>query len=295
MYTIENTPATWKSWYPWGFERQIPHPHPSCVILTDTPTPITGMDQTLNKSLHTKLTLEKKILPPLLPGFELATFWSRVWRSHRQAIPATQHIRTAFWNDLGTGRALQPSATGCRCICFRVLATLLSPHIPPSLSPPPSCICIFQNLGVKRSQCEKGTMALNDVKGTELIDIPRDHSAFNLSCGGFRQNGSYIGVGGGGVGGERKLTFSLVICIYGVCVVLPCSLWSWCCPSLCIAPCVSVELQLLTLMIMISDADWTVMWAQLASILYDLHPSWIPTWRPLRQLQHVWITSQFAV
>ena len=90
-------------------------------------------------------------------------------------------------------------------------------------------------------------MALNDVKGTELIDIPRDHSAFNLSCGGFRQNGSYIGVGGGGVGGERKLTFSLVICIYGVCVVLPCSLWSWCCPSSCIAPCVSVELQLLTL------------------------------------------------
>ena len=31
------------------------------------------MEQTPNKSQHTKLTLEEKILPPLLPGFELAT------------------------------------------------------------------------------------------------------------------------------------------------------------------------------------------------------------------------------
>ena len=30
-----------------------------------------------NKSQHTKLTLEKKILRLLLPGFELPTFWSR--------------------------------------------------------------------------------------------------------------------------------------------------------------------------------------------------------------------------
>ena len=41
-----------------------------------------------NKSRHTKLILEKKILPPLLPGFELATFRSRVRRSHQQAISA---------------------------------------------------------------------------------------------------------------------------------------------------------------------------------------------------------------
>ena len=33
-----------------------------------------------DKSQHTKLTLEKKVLPLLLPGFELATFWSGVWR-----------------------------------------------------------------------------------------------------------------------------------------------------------------------------------------------------------------------
>ena len=39
-------------------------------------------------SQHTKLTLEKKILPKLLPVFELATFRSRVRRSNEQAIPA---------------------------------------------------------------------------------------------------------------------------------------------------------------------------------------------------------------
>ena len=39
------------------------------------------IERTLNESRHTKLTLEKKILPPLLPGFELSTFRSRVRRS----------------------------------------------------------------------------------------------------------------------------------------------------------------------------------------------------------------------
>ena len=39
-----------------------------------------GVERTPNKSQHTKLTLEKKILPPLLPGFEHATFRSRVRR-----------------------------------------------------------------------------------------------------------------------------------------------------------------------------------------------------------------------
>ena len=36
---------------------------------------------------HTKLTLETKILLPLLSGFELVTFRPRVQRSYRQAIP----------------------------------------------------------------------------------------------------------------------------------------------------------------------------------------------------------------
>ena len=39
----------------------------------------TGMEWTPNMSQHTKLTLEKKILRPLLPGFEPTTFRSEVW------------------------------------------------------------------------------------------------------------------------------------------------------------------------------------------------------------------------
>ena len=39
------------------------------------------MEKTSKKGLHTKLTLEKKILPPPLPGFELATLRWRVRRS----------------------------------------------------------------------------------------------------------------------------------------------------------------------------------------------------------------------
>ena len=38
-----------------------------------------GMEQTPNKSQHRMLTLEKKILSPLLLGFELTTFQSWVW------------------------------------------------------------------------------------------------------------------------------------------------------------------------------------------------------------------------
>ena len=47
-----------------------------------------GVEGTPKKSQHTKLTLEKKILPLLLLGFELATFRSRVRRSNQQAIPS---------------------------------------------------------------------------------------------------------------------------------------------------------------------------------------------------------------
>ena len=41
-----------------------------------------------NKSQHRKSTLENKILPPLLRGFEPTTFQSRVRRSNHWAIPA---------------------------------------------------------------------------------------------------------------------------------------------------------------------------------------------------------------
>ena len=42
----------------------------------------TGVERTPTKSQHTKFTLEKKILPMLLPGFELTTFQSRVQHSY---------------------------------------------------------------------------------------------------------------------------------------------------------------------------------------------------------------------
>ena len=41
----------------------------------------TGLEWTPNKSQHTNLTPEKKILPPLLLGFDLVTFRSQVWSS----------------------------------------------------------------------------------------------------------------------------------------------------------------------------------------------------------------------
>ena len=47
-----------------------------------------GVERTPYKSPHTQLTLEKKILLPLLRRFELSTFWSLVWHSYQQAVPA---------------------------------------------------------------------------------------------------------------------------------------------------------------------------------------------------------------
>ena len=55
----------------------------------------TGVKRAPNKSQHTKLTLEKNILPPFLPGFELATFRSRVRRSCQNAIPAPKLVQQA--------------------------------------------------------------------------------------------------------------------------------------------------------------------------------------------------------
>ena len=47
-----------------------------------------GWNEYRNKSQHRKSTLEKKILPSLLQGFEPATFQSLVRRSNHLAIPA---------------------------------------------------------------------------------------------------------------------------------------------------------------------------------------------------------------
>ena len=67
----------------------------------------TGVERTRNKSQHRKLTLAKKILPPLLQGFELATFRSRVRRSYQQADllgnirPQSSQLAEPLWTDPG--------------------------------------------------------------------------------------------------------------------------------------------------------------------------------------------------
>ena len=65
-----------------------------------------------NKSQHRKLTLEKKILPPLLQGFKLATFRSRVRRSNHWASPAPVNQN----NGLYTGQS--------RCFTASHMATV---------------------------------------------------------------------------------------------------------------------------------------------------------------------------
>ena len=75
-------------------------------------TAVTGVEWTPNKSQHTKLTLEKKILPPLLPGFEFATFQSQVhhFTNKLSQLPkpihfflkvGRSHIRLNSTNDYG--------------------------------------------------------------------------------------------------------------------------------------------------------------------------------------------------
>ena len=59
-----------------------------------------GRDGHRMKSAQKKLTLEKKILTPLLPGSELATFRTRVRHSNQQAIPVPDNCTwyCKFWS-----------------------------------------------------------------------------------------------------------------------------------------------------------------------------------------------------
>ena len=77
----------------------------------------TRVEQAPNKSQHTKLTLEKKMLQPLLPGFELATFQSRVRRSNQQAIPAlVEQVGTV--SVLPAGALYAERHQNAELICF---------------------------------------------------------------------------------------------------------------------------------------------------------------------------------
>ena len=72
-----------------------------------------------NKSQHRKLTLEKKILPPLLPGLEPGTFRSRVRRSNHWAIPAPKlnRVLSRLWER----RCMSKSVNVCVLHDFELL------------------------------------------------------------------------------------------------------------------------------------------------------------------------------
>ena len=63
-----------------------------------------------NKSQHRKLTLEKKILPPLQQGFEPTTFQSWVRCSNHWSIPAPQNMHTKINRIMSVG----PQPHSCR-------------------------------------------------------------------------------------------------------------------------------------------------------------------------------------
>ena len=70
-----------------------------------------GVERTLSKSQHTKLTLEKKIVPPLLLRFKLATFCSRVQCSTNKrswhfisgsfSLHQTSHLSASTYAHIG--------------------------------------------------------------------------------------------------------------------------------------------------------------------------------------------------
>ena len=89
-----------------------------------------GVERTPNKSQHTQLTMKKKILPPLLPGFELATFRSRVRRSYQQVIPAPSKQLVSWCFEPSQPQAQKAqviiSTCGWLLFCFVLLAERLS-------------------------------------------------------------------------------------------------------------------------------------------------------------------------
>ena len=75
-----------------------------------------GRNGCRNKSQHIKLTLEKKILPPHLPGLEPGTFRSRVLRSNHTRSPSSKFkVIVANVSDLVT-----PVHSTCSCVLFKI-------------------------------------------------------------------------------------------------------------------------------------------------------------------------------
>ena len=85
-----------------------------------------------NKNQHRKLTMEKKILPPLLPGFEPTTFQSWVWCSNHWAIPAPWIKQALCWTPAPM-KVYHHSLLSSKCYCLDMVQTLIlsensSPH-----------------------------------------------------------------------------------------------------------------------------------------------------------------------
>ena len=76
-----------------------------------------GWNRYRNKSQHRKLTLDKKIIPPLQKGFEPATFRSRVRRSNHWAIPA--HSRCSLVACMHACSLLSEDTGGLQHITYR--------------------------------------------------------------------------------------------------------------------------------------------------------------------------------
>ena len=128
-----------------------------------------GWNKYQNKSPHRKLTLEKKITPLLLQGFEPATFQSWVQCSNHWAIPALcqqNNQRTPSPKLLWAGTSLttQQSTLSCQLhvYCLR-LPYISSPHLhPPQHCPLPLCQC--QTSGCKQSTIyDKGKKKWNKI------------------------------------------------------------------------------------------------------------------------------------
>ena len=116
-----------------------------------------GVERRANKCQHTMLTLEKKLLPPLLPGFELETFRLRVRRSYQQAIPAlltrllsrlTQSFLTRVTYTVIADSCYNVNRTTAAQISFSQLSGLLAQQ-PQSYI---TCVCVRTGLIAQHPQ-----------------------------------------------------------------------------------------------------------------------------------------------
>ena len=128
----------------------------------------TGVEWTPDKSQHTKLTLEKKFLPPLLPGFELATFRARVWRStnmlsrlpEREFSSLVEMIGWSFFQPRpGVTTTVSPPGRAQRVDRHKVMRLLTQPITQrQKQSPTFLLICVY--LSIAKSRCSAAMLII---------------------------------------------------------------------------------------------------------------------------------------